>query len=78
MPEVEDVVLAHTAGETIAEHTRGLLSQIAIRVLGVVPSKNDLLSVMTRIEDIINIIGIDGEPLLLPGIEHDDIEGYIN
>ena len=78
MPEVEDVVLAHTPGETIAEHTRGLLSQIAIRVLGVVPSKNDLLSVMTRIEDNINIIGIDGEPLLLPGIEHDDIEGYIN
>lgn len=77
MPEVEDVVIAHTPGERITEQMRGLLSQIAIRVLGVVPTKNDLLSVMQHIEDSIDIIGIDGEQLLLPGIERDDIEGYV-
>ncbi len=77
MPEVEDVVVAHEPGETITEQMRGLLSQIAIRVLGVVPAKNDLLSVMWRIADSIDIIGINGEKLLLPGIERDDIEGYV-
>ena len=77
MPEVEDVVVAHAQGETITEQMRGLLSQIAIRVLGVVPSKNALLSVMRRIEDSIDIIGVNGEKLLLPGIVRDDIEGYV-
>lgn len=78
MPEVEDVVVAHTPGETITEQMRGLLSQIAIRVLGVVPTSNDLLPVMQRIEEYITIMGINGEQLLLPGIDRDDIEGYVD
>ncbi len=77
MPEVEDVVLAHTPGETITEHMRGLLSQITIRVLGTVPTRRDLLPVIRRINDSISIIGINGEQLLLPGIEQQDIEGYV-
>ena len=77
MPEVEDVVIAHAPGETITEKTRGLLAQITVRVLGSVPAKEDLLSTMRRIDETIHIIGTHGEQLLLPGVELNDIEGYV-
>lgn len=77
MPEVEDVVVAHTPGETITEQMRGLLAQITVRVLGSVASKENLLPTMQRIDDTIHIIGENGEQLLLPGIEYGDIDGYV-
>ncbi len=77
MPEVEDAVLAHTPGETITEQMRGLLAQITVRVLGSVPTKEDLLPVMQRIDNTVHIIGKNGEDLMLPGIEYSDIEGYV-
>ena len=77
MAEVEDAVLAHVPGETIIEQMRGLLAQITVRVLGSVPTKNDLLPTMQRIDNTIHIIGENGEELLLPGIEYSDIEGYV-
>lgn len=75
--EVEDVVIAHTPGETITEQMRGLLAQIAVRVLGSVNSKKDLLSAMQKIHNTIHIIGANGEELLLPGIEFSDIDGFV-
>lgn len=75
--EVEDVVIAHTHGEIITEEMKGLLAQITVRVLGSVDKKEDLLPVMQRIEDTIHIIGEHGEELLLPGIELEDVEGYV-
>ena len=77
MPEVEDVVVAHVPGETITEQMRGLLAQITVRVLGSVPAKEDLLSAMRWIGETIQIIGENGEQLLLPGVELSDIEGYV-
>ena len=77
MPEVEDVVVAHAPGETITEQMRGLLAQITVRVLGSVPAKTDLLITMQRIDDTIHILGKNGEQLLLPGVELNDIEGYV-
>lgn len=77
MPDVEDVVVAHYPGETITEQMRGLLAQVAIRVLGSVPTKEDLFPVMQCIENTIHIIGKNGEELLLSGIEHGDIEGFV-
>lgn len=77
MEEVEDTVLAHVPGETITEQMRGLLAQITVRVLGSVPTKDDLLPTMQRIDNTIHIIGENGEELLLPGIEYSDIEGYV-
>lgn len=76
-PEVEDVVIAHAPGETITEQMRGLLAQITVRVLGSVESKDRLLPTMQKIDDTIHIIGIEGEQLLLPGIEYSDIEGFV-
>ena len=77
MPEVEDVVIAHTPGETITEQMKGLLAQITVRVLGSVDDKEHLLPVMQKIDNTIHIVGSNGEELLLPGIEYSDIEGYV-
>lgn len=77
MPEVIDAVIAHSPGETITEKMRGLLAQITVRVLGSVPTPNDLLPAMQRIDNTIHIIGENGEELLLPGIEYSDIKGYV-
>ena len=77
MSEVEDAVMAHIPGETITEKMRGLLAQITVRVLGSVSAKEDLLPVMKRIDNTIHIIGENGEQLLLPGVEYDDIEGFV-
>lgn len=77
MPEVEDVVVAYTPGETITEQMRGLLAQISIRVLGSVDNKERLLPTMQKIGETLHILGEDGRELLLPGIEYEDINGYI-
>ena len=77
MSEVIDAVIAHFPGVTITEKMRGLLAQITVRVLGAVPTPNDLLPAMQRIDNTIHIIGEKGEELLLPGIEYSDIEGFV-
>ena len=77
MPEVEDVVIAHTPGETITEQMKGLLAQITVRVLGSVNDKEQLLPVMQKIDDTIHIVGSEGEELMLPGIEYEDINGFV-
>lgn len=77
MPEVEDVVIAHTSGETITEQMKGLLAQITVRVLGSVENKEQLLSTMQKIDNTIHIVGSKGEELLLPGIEYSDINGFV-
>lgn len=77
MDGVEDVVVAYDLGETVTEQMRGLLAQIAVRVLGVASTKEDLLPTMQRIDDTIHIVGENGEDLMLPGIDYGDINGYI-
>lgn len=76
-PEVEDVVLGHVSGETITEQMRGLLAQITVRILGSVKKKEDLLPVMRKIDNTIHLIGEKGEELLLPGVDHNDIDGFV-
>lgn len=77
MPEVEDVIIAHAPGETITEQMKGLLSQIAVRVLGSVEKTEQLLPIMLKIGDAIHIVGMHGEDLLLPGIEDSDVKGFV-
>lgn len=77
MPEVEDVVIAHTPGETITEQMKGLLAQITVRVLGSVANKEQLLPTMQKIDNTIHLVGSNGEELLLPGVEYEDINGFV-
>lgn len=75
--EVEDAVIAHRPGETITEQMRGLLAQITVRILGSVESKEQLLPTMNKIENTLHILSTDGRELMLPGLENEDIEGYV-
>lgn len=77
-PEVEDVVIAHQPGETITEQMRGLLAQITVRILGSVGSKDQLLPTMNKIENTLHILSPEGKELMLPGIEKEDIDGFVN
>ena len=77
MPEVEDVVIAHTPGETITDQMKGLLAQITVRVLGSVGDTEHLLPIMQKIDNTIHIVGSEGEELLLPGIEYNDVNGFV-
>lgn len=74
---VIDTILTHYPGDIITEDMRGLLTQITVRVLGCVNSKEDLLKAMQNIGETIQIISTTGESLLLPGIQSNDIEGMV-
>ena len=74
---VIDFILTHYPGDTITEEMRGLLTQITVRVLGYVDSKDQLCEAMQFIGDKIQIISTEGENLLLPGIQLADIEGMV-
>lgn len=76
-PEVARSVIAHYPGETITEKMRGLLAQITVRTLGTVDDEKELYRSMKKIENTIKIISTEGTLLNLPGIEPEDIEGYI-
>ena len=77
IPEVAEVVIAHYPGETITEKMRGLLAQISIRAFGSVEKKAQLLEVMKKVEKTIRIVSTEGELMNLPGIEKEDIEGFV-
>ena len=77
IPEVAEVVIAHYPGETITEKMRGLLAQISIRAFGSVEKKAQLFEVMKKVEKTIRIVSTEGELMNLPGIEKEDIEGFV-
>lgn len=77
LPGVLDVVPAYNSGQVITEQMKGLLAQIALRVLGSVESKEDLYNTMEHIWKMISIVSDSGANLLLPGIERRDVEGFV-
>ena len=76
-PGVIDSVIAHFPGETISEEMKGLLAQITVRTFGTVDHAEELYSSMKSIENTIDILSPDGTRMNLPGIELNDITGYI-
>ena len=72
-----DFILTHYPGDIITEEMRGLLTQITVRVLGYVDSKEHLCEAMQLIGDRIKIVSTEGQNLLLPGIQSADIEGMV-
>lgn len=77
MPEVIDVACAHLPGFTITDSMKGHLAQITVRVLGSVDHKEELFSVMNKIQEQITITSTEETDLLLPGIEEADINGKV-
>ena len=74
---VIDFILTHYPGETITEEMRGLLTQITVRVLGYVNSKEELCATMQHIGEIVQIRSTDNRELLLPGIQLEDMDGMV-
>ena len=72
-----DFILTHYPGDTITDEMRGLLTQITVRVLGYVDTKEQLCEAMQNIGNKIKIQSTEGDNLLLPGIQSADIEGMV-
>lgn len=73
IPQVVDAVIAHNPGEEITEEMRGLLAQITLRVLGTADNLESLKDLIELIEKHVNILSDQGENLLLPGLDFEDI-----
>lgn len=76
MPGVIDAVIAHYPGEVITENMKGLLAQITVRIIGTVNGEKELYKVMKKIENTIRIISLEGNDMMLPGIEISDVTNY--
>ena len=76
-PEVENVFVSHIPGEEISDNMRGLLTQITVRVLGTVSDEKDLLQIIKKIENTIDIISDVGVSIKLSGIDENDIDGFV-
>lgn len=61
---VSGVVIAHKPGETINESVSGLLSQIAVRVIGVAKDKEELCEKIENIQNLIKIISTKDEDMV--------------
>lgn len=77
LPTVADAVPAYVPGETITKEMRGLLAQIAVRILGSTERKEQLYEAMHEVEETIRILSPEGKELRLPGIAPEDIEGLV-
>lgn len=72
----EDVfacVKAHVEGETLPVEAKGELRQIALRILGRVERVRDLPEAMLSIQDAVGIVSPEGDNLMLPGFEREDL-----
>lgn len=70
--------IAHLPGDTITEQMRGLLAQITVRILGYVNKTEDLLPIMNKIEQTINVWDTTGKNIRLTNhITSNDIIGQL-
>ena len=76
-PGVIDSVIDHYPGTTISEDLRGHLTQLTVRTLGTVNTEEELYPMMKKIENSISVFSTEGIKMNLPGIETEDIQGYV-
>jgi len=76
-PELLDVVIAHSQGDTITEDMKGQLSQITVRAFGTVDQKSDLFRVMKKVEESIHILSSDGTEMRKRGITEENVVEYV-
>lgn len=74
---VADVVIAHYPGEEITENMSGLLSQITVRVVGVAHDYNDLCNKISQIQNLIEVIDINGNNLVYRHLYESDFSGLL-
>jgi biotin carboxylase len=77
IPGYIDAVVAHYPGEIITENMRGLLAQISLRVFGTATNKKQLWQRIHQVQSTVKIISTQGEDMVLPGYDYEDIDGFI-
>jgi len=73
-PEVVHSVYEHSPGDVIPESALGTLRQIAFRVFAKAPTIHELSWVMDKIHDTVRIISDNGENMLLPPLNANEIQ----
>ena len=77
-PYILGTNIAHMPGDTITEQMQGLLAQITVRILGYADKLGNLLPMMNKIEQTIQVFDVNGNNLRLNNhIRKEDIEGQI-
>ncbi len=77
-PYILGTNIAHMPGDTITEQMQGLLAQITVRILGYADKLENLLPMMNKIEQTIQVFDVNGNNLRLNNhIRKEDIEGQI-
>ncbi|MCE7791183.1 ATP-grasp domain-containing protein [Salipaludibacillus sp. CUR1] len=73
IPEVLDVVLAHTEGEELLESSKGTLKQIMLRVFATANNKKELEHLLNSIYNTLKVTSVDGESMLLEGFDTQEL-----
>lgn len=76
-PDVIDVVTEHEPGDTLPPSAKGLLAQIAVRILGTADTPEALWENVRGVQDAIRLLAEDGTDLSLSGVEPSDFEGVL-
>lgn len=76
-PEVIDAVIANDVGAIISEELKGTLRQIVLRVFAVTDDKDHLEIVLDKIYKSLKVVSTDGEDLLLPGFNTQELDGLL-
>src|SRR5699024_358214 len=77
IPGVIDAVPTRGEGETLPEEAKGMLRQITLRVFATAKYKKELENLLNQIYDKLEIIGDNGENLLLEGLDTKELEGAL-
>lgn len=74
MPGVLSVAKAREVGDNLPSEALGQLRQIAVRVVGTSPSKEAVKATISRITELVEVIGSDGSDLTIPGILLEELD----
>lgn len=77
LPGVIQVVVAHPEGDEITQEMKGLLAQITVRILGRAESVEQMRDEMLEIQRLVHVISIEGEEMILSGLDETDYVGTI-
>ena len=77
IPKVIDAVLAHVEGDEIPESAKGTLKQIILRVFATASNQKELEEVLNDIYHSLKVTSLDGENMLLNGLDTATLGGRL-
>lgn len=77
LPGVLSTATAMVEGDTLPDEALGQLRQIVVRTIGVSDSPEELVSTVRRVVDLVDVVGQDGQPLVVDGTHPVDLEGTL-